>query len=105
MSALPTLSCAIENETCLSEQTTNGSIGSEHYEVWVLETEEWTLKSCWRDFELAWTVAEVRSGPVWIVEAKYEHGKEVERVTIVELRMPKDADPETPPVLSFHEIS
>jgi hypothetical protein len=105
MSALPILSSVIENKPSLCDQTRNGRIGSEHYEVWVLETEEWTLNSCWRDFEIAWTVAEVRSGPVQIVGAKYEHGKEVERKTVVELRMPKEVDPETLPVLSFHEVS
>ena len=60
----------------------------------MLEMEEWTLNSYWRDFEIAWTVAEVRSGPVRIIRAKYEHGTEVERRIVVELRVPaKDTTP------------
>ena len=69
----------------------------EHYEVWVLDIGEWTLKSSWQGFEVAWAVARVHAGPVHIVRARYESGKEVERKIVAELRVArKDAEPEPP---------
>lgn len=67
----------------------------EHYEVWALDSGEWTPKSFWRDFEVAWAVARVHAGPVRIVREMYENGEEVERTIVVELQVVrKDAEPE-----------
>lgn len=69
----------------------------EHYEVWVLESGEWTRKSFWRDFEVAWAAAGVHAGPVRIVREMYEDGEEAERKIVVELRVVRnDAGPEPP---------
>jgi hypothetical protein len=78
------------------EPTSNSSFATEHYEVWVLDIGEWTLKSSWRDFELAWTVARVHAGPVRIARAMCEDGQEIERKIVAELRVAgKEAAPAT----------
>ena len=77
----------IEERNCARQPPSSGRAGGEHYEVWVLETAEWTLRSWWRAFELAWAVADAHLGPVRILRARYEQGEEVERQLVVELRV------------------
>jgi hypothetical protein len=60
---------------------------SEHYEIWVPDVGAWALKSLFRDFNVAWVVACARAGPVRIVRAIYENGKQVERKVVAELRV------------------
>jgi hypothetical protein len=60
---------------------------SEHYEVLVADTGAWTLKSLWRDFNVAWVVACAGAGPVRIIRATYGSGGQVERRVVAELRV------------------
>jgi hypothetical protein len=48
---------------------------------------QWRLKSLRRDFNVAWVVAGARAGPVRIVRAIYENGKQAERKIVAELRV------------------
>ena len=53
----------------------------------MLDLGEWTLKSLFRDFALAWAVASARAEPVRIIRAMYEKGQHVERKIVAELRV------------------
>lgn len=60
---------------------------TEHFEVWVPDLGDWRFKALFRDFNVAWVVAGARAGPVRIVRAMYENGKQAERKVVAELRV------------------
>jgi len=71
----------------------------EQYEVWILESGEWRLKSSWRDFDVGWAVARSHTVPVRMIRVVYERDSVVERTVIAELNAPpkdKDKDSEDP---------
>ena len=57
----------------------------EHYEIWILEGRDWTLKSCWREVEVGLAAARALPGPVRIVRAVYDAGAATERQEVAEL--------------------
>lgn len=60
----------------------------EQYEVWILDSGEWKLKSAWRDFEVAWAVARSHALPVRMIRLVYESDAVVERTLVAELKAP-----------------
>jgi hypothetical protein len=61
-----------------------GNMGnSEYTEIWVREGDEWSLKSMWRDLDVARSIAFAKAGPVCILRAIY--GKEVQRAIVQEI--------------------
>jgi len=57
----------------------------EHFEIWILDTGDWMLKSSWRDLEVGLAAARALTGQVRIVRAVYDGGPAVERHVVVEL--------------------
>ncbi len=64
------------------------ALSGEQYEVWILDSTEWRLKSAWRDFEVAWAVARSHTVPVRMIRVLYASDKEVERTVVAELKAP-----------------
>ncbi len=60
----------------------------EQYEVWILDSSEWRLKSAWRDFEVAWAVARTHALPVRMIRVAYERDTAIERTVVAELKVP-----------------
>jgi hypothetical protein len=65
----------------------------EHYEVWILDVDDWMLKSSWRDLEVGLAAARALPGPVRIIRAVYDGESAVEKNVVVELGPPKDHPP------------
>jgi len=57
----------------------------EHYEIWILDGGDWTLKSCWREVEVGLAAARALPGRVRIVRALGDGSAAVERQVVAEL--------------------
>jgi len=57
----------------------------EHYEIWILDGGDWTLKSCWREVGVGLAAARALPGPVRIIRAIYDAGVAAERQVVAEL--------------------
>lgn len=57
----------------------------EHYEIWILDGGDWTLKSCWREVEVGLAAARALTGPVRIIRAVYDAGVAAERQVVADL--------------------
>jgi hypothetical protein len=57
----------------------------EHYEIWIRDGDDWTLKSCWREVDVGLAAARSLTRPVRIIRVVSDGNTAVERQVVAEL--------------------